>query len=128
MRLKILLYIISFLVVQHSIKGQDWIQVSSLPDSFNQTHHSFAFSLNNLGLNIVIDVNPPSTHRQMVATSNLSFFRGSWIADYPDGENYLSLFYSENFTPGGPNYTHFSNKEFDILYQTALSEEKDSVR
>ena len=85
-------------------------------------------SLNNLGLNIVIDVNPPSTHRQMVATSNLSFFRGSWIADYPDGENYLSLFYSENFTPGGPNYTHFSNKEFDILYQTALSEEKDSVR
>ena len=64
----------------------------------------------------------------MVATSNLSFFRGSWIADYPDGENYLSLFYSENFTPGGPNYTHFSNKEFDILYQTALSEEKDSVR
>ena len=85
-------------------------------------------SLNNLGLNIVIEVNPPSTHRQMVATSNLSFFRGSWIADYPDGENYLSLFYSENFTPGGPNYTHFSNKEFDILYQTALSEEKDSVR
>ena len=49
MRLKILLYIIGFLVVQHSIKGQDWTQVSSLPDSFNQTHHSFAFSLNNLG-------------------------------------------------------------------------------
>ena len=65
-----------------------------------------------LGLDISIDVNPPSTHRQMVATSKLSFFRGSWIADYPDAENYLSLFYSKNFSPNGPNYTHFVNSSF----------------
>ena len=31
--------------------------------------------LKNLGLNISIDVNPPSTHRQLVATSKLSVFR-----------------------------------------------------
>ena len=58
----------------------------------------------------------------MVATSKLNFFRGSWIADYPDAENYLSLFYSKNFCPNGPNYTHFSNKEFDTLYEASLSE------
>jgi peptide/nickel transport system substrate-binding protein len=79
-------------------------------------------SLQNIGLNIRIEVNPPSTHRQMVATSKLSFFRGSWIADYPDAENYLSLFYSKNFCPNGPNYTHFNNLEFDKLYENALSE------
>ena len=67
-------------------------------------------SMKDIGLNIKIDVNPPSTHRQLVATSKLSFFRGSWIADYPDAENYLSLFYSENFTPRGPNYTHFKTQ------------------
>jgi peptide/nickel transport system substrate-binding protein len=50
------------------------------------------------------------------------FFRGSWIADYPDAENYLSLFYSKNFCPDGPNYTHFSNEEFDSLYEASLSE------
>ena len=80
------------------------------------------------GLEIEINVNPPSTHRQMVATSKLSFFRASWIADYPDGENYLSLFYSKNHSPNGPNYTHFNNKDFDRLYELSLSETIDSIR
>jgi peptide/nickel transport system substrate-binding protein len=85
-------------------------------------------SLQEIGLNSRIEVNPPSTHRQMVATSKLSFFRGSWIADYPDAENYLSLFYSINFCPNGPNYTHFKNLEFDKLYEKALSETVVSKR
>ncbi|MEE2931731.1 MAG: ABC transporter substrate-binding protein [Bacteroidota bacterium] len=84
--------------------------------------------LSELGLNIIIEVNPPSTHRQMVATSKLSFFRGSWIADYADGENYLALFYSRNFCPMGPNYTHFKNHEFDLLYEESLSESNDTLR
>jgi len=77
--------------------------------------------LSEIALNVRVEVNPPSTHRQMVATSKLNFFRGSWIADYPDAENYLSLFYSKNFCPNGPNYTHFKNDSFDILYEKALS-------
>ena len=84
--------------------------------------------LSKLGLNIKIELNPPSTHRQMVATSRLSFFRGSWIADYPDAENYLSLFYSKNFAPNGPNYTHFKDEEFDMLYEKALSETDHDLR
>ena len=79
-------------------------------------------SLQEIGLNIRVEVNPPSTHRQMVATSKLNFYRGSWIADYPDAENYLSLFYSKNFCPSGPNYTHFDSSEFDDLYEKSLSE------
>jgi peptide/nickel transport system substrate-binding protein len=84
--------------------------------------------LGEIGLNVKIDVNPPSTHRQMVATSKLNFFRGSWIADYPDAENYLSLFYSNNFCPNGPNYTHFKNEEFDKLYEQSLSETDNKSR
>ena len=83
--------------------------------------------LKNLGLNISIDVNPPSTHRQLVATSKLSVFRAR-IADYPDSENYLSLFYSENLSPNGPNYTHFQSDDFDDLYVESLSQTNDSVR
>ncbi len=73
-----------------------------------------------LGIKVHIDVMPPSTLRQSIATNKLAFFRGSWIADYPDAENYLSLFYSKNFTPNGPNYTHFKVKTFDLLYEEAL--------
>jgi len=84
--------------------------------------------LQDIGLNVRVAVNPPSTHRQMVATSKLNFFRGSWIADYPDAENYLSLFYSKNFCPNGPNYTHFENEAFDALYEKALSETNPKTR
>jgi len=81
-----------------------------------------------LGVKVKIDVMPPSTLRQAIATNKLSFFRGSWIADYPDAENYLSLFYSKNFTPNGPNYTHFKNVIYDDLYQQALNTVDDEKR
>ncbi|WP_233280022.1 ABC transporter substrate-binding protein [Constantimarinum furrinae] len=77
--------------------------------------------LEKLGIDVTIDVVPPSTLRQMKSSGELDIFRASWIADYPDAENYLSLFYSENFTPNGPNYTHFKNTTFDSLYVKALS-------
>ena len=50
---------------------------------------------------------------------NLIFFRASWIGDYPDGENYLSLFYGENGAP--PNYTFYNNPTYDSLYQVAVA-------
>lgn len=76
--------------------------------------------LQKIGLEVAIDVIPPSTLRQARATGKLAVFRASWIADYPDAENYLSLFYSKNFTPNGPNYTHFKNDEFDALYEKSI--------
>ena len=57
-----------------------------------------------------------ATLRQLKSSGELDIFRASWVADYPDAENYLSLFYSPNFTPNGPNYTHFKNVVFDSLY------------
>ncbi len=84
--------------------------------------------LNEIGFNINIDVNPPAALKEMKAQAKLNFFRSSWIADYPDAENYLSLFYSKNFCPHGPNYTHFSNPKFDFLYEQSQNEVSDSVR
>ena len=81
-----------------------------------------------IGVDVSIDVNPPATLRQAISTGKVSFFRASWIADYPDAENYLSLFYSKNFAPNGPNYTHFKNAEFDKLYEEAFLETDDVKR
>ena len=66
--------------------------------------------------------------REQIAQSKSNWFRGSWIADYPDAENYLSLFYSDNFCPKGPNYTHYSNAKFDKLYTQAKATTCDSSR
>ena len=84
--------------------------------------------LSEIGIKIKIDVNPAATLREMIAKSKIIFFRGSWIADYPDAENYLSLFYSKNYCPKGPNYTHFSNKTYDANYEQAQKENNDSAR
>ena len=73
--------------------------------------------LEKIGLVVNVDVVPPSTLRQSKASSKLPIFRASWVADYPDAENYLSLFYSKNFAPNGPNYMHYQNDEFDKLYE-----------
>ena len=78
--------------------------------------------LQKTGLAVTIDVIPPATLRQSKATGKLNTFRASWIADYPDAENYLSLFYSKNFTPNGPNYTHFKHEQFDAWYEAASRE------
>lgn len=85
-------------------------------------------ALGELGIKININVNPPAALRELKAQAKLPFFRASWIADYPDAENYLSMFYSKNFCPAGPNYTHFKNVVFDELYEESLSETNTEKR
>ncbi len=84
--------------------------------------------LSESGITIKLEVNQGAAHREMVAKQKLVFFRASWIADYPDAENYLSLFYSPNFAPIGPNYTHYKSKAFDGLYNEAVKTVDDSTR
>lgn len=77
--------------------------------------------LADLDIDLRVEVLPASNHGEYTAHSKLAFFRKSWLADYADAENFLSLFYSKNFSPDGPNYTHFSNPEFDALYEKAMA-------
>lgn len=76
--------------------------------------------LEKIGITTSVEVMPPSTLRSNRSAGQLDIFRSSWIADYPDAENYLSLGYSKNFSPNGPNYTHFKNETYDLLYEQAL--------
>ena len=73
-----------------------------------------------IGLQCKMEVMPPATMRSMRSNGSLPFFRSSWVADYPDAENYLSLFTTSNFSPSGPNYTHYTNLIYDKLYDKAL--------
>lgn len=84
--------------------------------------------LSNIGIKAKVEVHQGSSLRELIAKNNVNFFRGSWIADYPDAENYLAVFYSKNFVPNGPNYTHFSNKKFDALFEQTFYEKNDSLR
>ena len=84
--------------------------------------------LTSIGIKCRVEVNQASSLRELMSKNGVNFFRGSWIADYPDGENYLSVFYSKNYVPIGPNYTSFKNKKFDALFERSYSETDDEKR
>ena len=85
-----------------------------------------AKELEDIGFKIQVEVVQKSLLLEQTARSQALFFRGSWIADYPDAENYLSVFYSRN--PAPPNYTRYKDPAFDRLYEQALLENNDSLR
>jgi len=84
--------------------------------------------LQSIGVQLDINTSPGPTLRQLISKGEVSMFRGSWIADYPDAENYLALAYGPNRAPAGPNYTQFQNAGFDRLYTAALQQPNDSLR
>lgn len=108
-------------------QGLPPITLTTTPDYLDICKY-IQYQVGEVGIDLKIDISPPAAMKEMKAQCKLPFFRASWIADYPDGENYLSLFYSKNFAPGGPNYTHFSDPRFDLLYEKAMATVDDSVR
>lgn len=84
--------------------------------------------LGDLGIKIKIDVQKASVLNESIANSKVNFFRKSWVADYPDEENFLGLFYSKNWSPAGFNFTHYKNTEFDTLFEKAQAELDNAKR
>jgi peptide/nickel transport system substrate-binding protein len=85
-----------------------------------------ARELEDLGIHVQVEVMQKSLLLEQTARSQAPFFAGSWLADYPDAENFLSVFYSRN--PAPPNYTRYNNPAFDRLYERAIQETNDSLR
>lgn len=79
-------------------------------------------------IKVQISVEKPSVLKQAVNNSQYMMFKKSWVADYADEENFLSMFYSKNFSPQGFNYTHFSNPKFDKAFEQAMVERNDTLR
>lgn len=108
-------------------KGLTTIKLSTTAEYLDLCEY-IQHQLQQFGVSIEVDVNQAATNNEMIANNQTQFFRKSWVADYPDAQNYLSLFISKNFSPQGPNYTHFSNKQVDSLYQVAMLQTNDSLR
>lgn len=79
-------------------------------------------------INVKISVDKPAVLRQAVASCEYNLFKKSWVGDYADEENFMSLFYSKNFAPVGSNYTHYKNPEFDVLFEKVIREQNRDVK
>ncbi len=93
---------------------------------YGEMGNFIARQLEEIGIPVQVEIVQKALLIDLTSNSRAMFFRGSWIADYPDAENYLSVFYSKN--PAPPNYTRYNNPRFDALFEKALEEENDSLR
>ncbi len=84
--------------------------------------------LQHVGIKLSIHIERPAVLAEGVVSGQCYFFKKSWVGDYPDAENFLSLFYSKNFSPEGVNYFHYSDPQFDSLYDKAVTEPNDTIR
>lgn len=66
-----------------------------------------------------------ATHLETVDAGGVSFFRFGWIADYPEPDNFLNLFYGKMVPKDGGispiNSTRYINPVFDSLYELGLT-------
>jgi oligopeptide transport system substrate-binding protein len=85
-----------------------------------------ANELQQIGIKVEVEAIQKSLLLEQTSKSQALFFRASWIADYPDAENFLSVFYGKN--PAPPNYTRYKNPVYDALYEKAIAEKNDTVR
>jgi len=83
-----------------------------------QRNHLWNRALSEIGLRVTFNkVEKTPELRRIAQNGKLPFWSYGWIADYPDGENFLQLFWTKSI--GGANYSMFSLPEFDRLYEKA---------
>ena len=69
-----------------------------------------------IGIELIPSYNNWPTFLSKMERKQCQMYRLGWVADYPDAENFLQLFYGPNSSPG-PNHSNYSNQEFDRLYE-----------
>jgi oligopeptide transport system substrate-binding protein len=108
-------------------KGMPEITLHTTDNYLEQTEFIQSQLADN-NINIKISVDKPAVLRQAVASCEYNLFKKSWVGDYADEENFMSLFYSKNFAPVGSNYTHYKNPEFDVLFEKVIREQNREVK
>lgn len=83
-------------------------------------------------LGIALDIRATQYNRfqEKIRSGNVQLFTWSWIADYPDPENFLFLFYGPNgkVAHGGENAVNYYNPVYDQLFDQMKNRGNDETR
>lgn len=93
------------------------------PPSYMDLCEFMQSQLAQIGIRLQLEVTQPALLRSRMEKGEAPFFRGSWIADYPDPESYMALFFSGYGSP--PNYTAFADAVVDSLYVSLVAATSD---
>ena len=92
-----------------------------IPDSTTsrQMGEFFQKQMEQIGIKIKISASPWPEFQAKLKKRGVQMFGAAWGADYPDGENFLQLFYGPNSSPGS-NSTNYNNPTFNKQFETAV--------
>lgn len=81
----------------------------------------------NLNINIELNVVPMAQHIDNTLNGKSAFFRIGWLADFPNPENFLFLFYGKTVplnknATSFPNAARYKSNVFDAYYDKAMDE------
>ena len=88
---------------------------SATSPEVRQRAELFASFMDEIGIEINASYNNWPTFLDKMDRRQAQMFWLGWVADYPDAENFLQLFYGKNSSPG-PNHANYVNPVFDELY------------
>ena len=84
--------------------------------SLTSQYRYYIESFRKLGIDFDIEALDWPTVLERKHNKNFQMIHGGWVADYPDPQNFLQLFYGPNID-GSYNENSYLNPEFDALYK-----------
>ncbi len=89
---------------------------SAASSEFRQSLELISAFMKKIGVRIELSYNNWPTFLSKMDRRQCQLYMLGWVADYPDAENFLQLFYGPNSSPG-PNHSNYENPAFDELYR-----------
>ena len=94
------------------------VELASPPTLFSrQQDELWKKNMDAIGIHLSFRKDRLPELREAARLGKVQMFSYGWIGDYPDGENFLQLFYSRSI--GQANYSHFSLPAYDRLFEQA---------
>ncbi|MHC4719575.1 MAG: ABC transporter substrate-binding protein [Planctomycetota bacterium] len=93
------------------------LTMSGTDTTYRQMGQFLEQAMEDIGLDIEVELLDWPTYLEKLRTKSLQVYSAGWIADYPDVENFLQIFYSKSAP--WPNSSNYHNEEFDRIYAQA---------
>lgn len=101
------------------------LQINSGGDRNIQVAEAIQAMLKEVGITMKLEIIPFAQHLDNIDAGRANMWRLGWVADYPDPENFLNLYYGKN-VPKDPkqisplNSTRYVNPEYDRIFEQAI--------